>query len=154
MNRRTIEMRYRGVSKTKDEHIIRPGSLTIVRGHQGSGKSTWAFQESARTGAIVIEGDDWRHPNGGLYLWSSDDDCYVVLWAALEARRWLRQGRDVIVVDVFEKAMVVRQIEAIAGNAARVVRMDGNYQNHHGVSEAEIRSIKDIFEPVLGEEII
>jgi len=128
--------------------------LTIVRGHPGSGKTTWARAEAARTGARQIEADDWRYPGSGRYLWSAETDRLAHDWTALEALRWLRQDVPVIVANTFTKRADVERLEAICGKARRIVRLKGRFPNSHGVPEKFVLQCIEGYEPIEGEVVV
>lgn len=128
------------------------GHLTIVRGHPGSGKTTWARAEAIRTNARHVEADQWRQPEGGVYLWSEETNRYAHNWAALEALRWLRQGVPVIVTATFTTHAEIHRLESLCGKAQRIVRMTAHYTNIHKVPAEWVKRCIDNYEPLPGEE--
>lgn len=76
-------------------------TLTITMGLPASGKSTWARQEAARTGAVLVSRDDLRamlHPGEwphGDLMWEAW--CTVAHHGAIKAL--LRDGANVIAHD-------------------------------------------------------
>lgn len=134
------------------------GKLFIVRGHPGSGKTTFAIKLARRLKKInetrVVESDQFCQPPGCPYIYRRADNKYSHQWCRLEALRQLRQGRNVVVSNTFVTCESIDDLIEICGNPVRVYRMTENYASIHGVPVEKIQEMKDNMEPYPGEVIV
>ena len=145
-----------------DEEIVyptTPGKLIMVRGHAGSGKSTYAqtlmlhlTDMSDRLNVAVVEADQWRQPQKHMpYLYDPNTDKYAHAWTAMESLRWLQQGWTVIVANTFVKREYIDVLAKVTGWPDMIIHCDWDYMNTHGVPPEVVQRMKDDYEPIEGE---
>jgi predicted kinase len=89
--------------------------MTLTRGLPGSGKTTWAFKEAAKTGAVLFSRDDFRAMLFGKYVLDADGETAVTIaqHGAIEAA--LKFGtKDVIVHDTNLNVRSVKELMKLA----------------------------------------
>lgn len=73
--------------------------LVIIRGLPGGGKSTLA-KLFEREGYVHIENDQFR-ARTGEYVYDPEEAQAIKAWCHAEVKKYLRQGRDVVVSNTF-----------------------------------------------------
>lgn len=129
-----------------------PGRLTLIRGHQGSGKTTQAQQ-------LVAAQPGLRHLESDQFLGRADNYAYDPVRHAA-ARQWclsatahaLACGHDVVVATTFTTHAELAPYLALPSAGVRVIEMFLDYPNLHGVPDEIVQAKKAQFEPYPGAE--
>lgn len=124
--------------------------LVLVRGHSGSGKSTFAAS-FVPFGYKHFENDSFFVGADGVYKFDfafhqeAKDACVK------KAVQALLDGESVVVSNTFTKISEMDSLVAFAqetGVAIRVFEMENDFANTHGVPDAVIADKKASFEPL------
>lgn len=124
--------------------------LVLVRGHSGSGKSTFA-SSFVPFGYKHFENDSFFVDEDGVYKFAfafhqvAKDECVK------KAVQALLDGESVVVSNTFTKIIEMDSLVAFAkelGIDIRVFEMENDYENTHNVPEAVIVEKKAAFEPI------
>lgn len=119
--------------------------ITVLRGHPGSGKSTFAKILSNKRGGTLILEEDSFHCSLGRYhfdIGSTEKANEVLIQTAA---LWAKSGCDVIVVSTFRTVDDILHLRYIAKNLRccfQVIRMTGNFKNVHDVSRKMVNRYK------------
>jgi predicted kinase len=124
--------------------------LVLVRGHSGSGKSTFAAS-FVPFGYKHFENDSFFVGEDGVYTFDfafhqvAKDECVK------KAVQALLDGESVVVSNTFTKVVEMDSLVSFAqelGIAIRVFEMENNFENTHNVPEAVILEKKAAFESI------
>ena len=125
--------------------------LILVRGIPGSGKSTFAKKNFPDL--PVIEADDYFYTDGEYKFNPSEikkahEDCKY------RTEQELKKGNSVVVANSFTQLWEMDAYLDLAykyDTELHVYRLEGNFQNIHGVPEEAVKRMKDRFEDYPGE---
>lgn len=126
--------------------------LRIIRGLQGSGKSTFA----KTFGCLHIENDMFRMKNGE-YLFDDRSSRSVKHQCFRFVEEALKVGIDVCVSNVFVRSVDVQAYVDLGkryGADVEVYKIVGCHKNTHGVPEGIVNGMKKRWEDYRGEKII
>ena len=125
--------------------------LTIVRGHQGSGKTTYAE-------ALVAQEPDLLHLENDHFL--VGEDGYAFDWTRYAAAKAkcleatttaINNGQRVVVASTFTThAEMAPYLELVPASSVRIVEMFLDFPNTHGVPDDVVQAKKAAFEPYPG----
>ena len=134
--------------------------LILIRGIPGSGKTTYA-EELFNKGELFCwtETDDyWMRPDGH-YDWNSKRIKHAHAWCLQETREWME--RDPLwnhgVANTFTQLWEMKKYIELAeelGYDIEVHRLNGGYENTHGVPDDHVQKMADRFEDYEGELLI
>jgi len=136
---------------------MRRGKLYIVRGIPGSGKTTYAKELCSKgEKKILVEGDMYRQPDDTCtYLYHESNYYDVKYWVCLEAKRWLQQGRDVVLTGTFIHQEIIDDWCCIIDqDPHQIIRCTGDYGSVHKVSGEHMDKYREKMKPIAGEKII
>ena len=120
--------------------------LFIVRGHPGSGKSTYAKHILAqRPGAVHIEKDSFFVDAKGVYRADPAKRTEAEAWCLESVRKSLKSGRDTVVSNTFTARADMVPYMGL-GCRVQVVEMAMDLPDTHQVPAAEIAAKKAAFE--------
>jgi predicted kinase len=132
--------------------------LIVVRGHPGSGKTTFAQAlQAERPGMRHLENDQWFTDTNGHYQYDFARHQEVKQACLEAAEQALVRGEAVVVSNTFTTLAEIEPFLAVAkalGRTAHVVEMYGDFPNAHGVPASVVEAKKATFEPFLGAEKI
>jgi len=126
--------------------------IILVRGVPGSGKST--FAKNMFPDLKVVEADDYFYDANGVYTFNpkeiknAHEDCLM------RAEEELKKGNSVVVANTFTQLW---EMDAYLNLAYRydaehvVYRLDGGFENVHGVPAEKVKQMKDRFQDYPGE---
>lgn len=129
--------------------------LTLVRGHPGSGKSTYArtLLEKAPEGTAHLENDQFFIGLDGVYAFDPSQHEAAKAWCLSATTRALHSGRSVIVSNTFTtRAELAPYLDL--GYPVKVVEMGLDFASEHNVPVAVIEAKKKQFEPHEGATVI
>ena len=124
--------------------------LVLVRGHSGSGKSTFAAS-FVPFGYKHFENDSFFVGEDGVYKFDfafhqvAKDECVK------KAVQALRDGESVVVSNTFTKVAEMDSLFSFAkelGIDIRIFEMENDFANTHNVPEAVVIEKKAAFEPI------
>lgn len=131
--------------------------LILVRGHPGSGKSTYAkamcyaFPDAAEVCA------DYFFELIGKYAFKPNLLKDAHEWCFRETFTLLNTNDNVFVHNTFTKLWEMQKYIDKAkefGVEVQIVKMNGDFQNVHGVPEKKVQQMKDNYEPHPDETIV
>ena len=129
-------------------------TLTIVRGHPGAGKST--FAKHAFPSALLLENDMFLMENGG-YKWSPERVKAAVSLCMKMAKMALENGSDVVIANTFTKLRYIEAYSKLAsevGASFKVYRCNDSFKNVHNVPDNIVQNFKDSMEDFPGEVLV
>jgi len=117
--------------------------LILIRGVSGSGKTTMAKRDFP----------DHEHFEADMFFEKDGKYCYDRKYIK-EAHKWcndktdeaLKQGKNVVVSNTFIRAWEMNPYFNM-GASIKVIEATGNYDNIHGIAKADIKKMKERFEP-------
>lgn len=126
-------------------------NLTIVRGHQGSGKTTQALALQAKEPDLLhFENDHFLEGDEG-YVYSPERHARAKVQCLETVERMLDAGNRVVVASTFTTlAELQPYLDLVPGEPVRVFEMFGDFENTHGVPQEVIEAKKLAFEPYPG----
>ena len=128
-------------------------SLLLVRGHPGSGKSTFAQAHTAQTlNCVHVENDQFLTQDD-IYTFSLENHVKAKQKALDAATQALAEGKNVVVSNTFTTLAEMAPYLALTDNVA-VVEMFHDFPNVHAVPEAVVAAKKAAFEPFEGAQQI
>jgi predicted kinase len=125
-------------------------TLFIVRGHPGSGKSTYARHLIEQNpGAIHIENDTFFTDANGKYAFEIEKHEEAKQWCLDQVRESLEKGRNTVVSNTFT---ILKELQPYLdlGYRTQVVEMELNYTDTHQVPKDVIEAKKQAFESFEG----
>lgn len=130
-------------------------TILIVRGHSGSGKSTYAKGEAEKNRGVHVENDQSMYCNG-VYEWSKPNLTKAIKECISAAERAMKEGNFVAVSNVFGDNKSIRGFVELAKKykyTVKVVRMSNWFDNTHNVPLAQVikQFIKVRSNPIPGE---
>ena len=129
-------------------------TLFIVRGHPGSGKSTYARHlMETHPGAAHIENDEFFTDAAGRYAFDITRHEEAKTWCLDQTREALSKGRDTVVSNTFTTLKELQPYLDL-GYRTQVVEMELNYTDTHQVPKDVIEAKKQAFERYEGAERI
>jgi len=120
-----------------------PGSLVLIRGLPGSGKSTMARHRYP--GHILVEADQFFYGAQGAYRFDRNRLADAHAWCQDRVAALLADNRAVVVANTFTQQWEIQPYRAMAaryGAQVTVIVATGNYPNIHGVSAATIERMR------------
>lgn len=127
-----------------------PGRLTLVRGHQGSGKTTHAKSlVCQRPGLRHFEQDQFLERDG-TYAYDPVRHAAAKQWCLKAAALALSNGHDVVVSNTFTTLAELEPYLALEKSGLEVVEMFHEFENTHGVPQEVVEAKKAQFEPFDG----
>jgi len=134
--------------------------LILVRGVPGSGKSTlaldmWSGDRSAGVSATVLEADMWMTDRNGRYQFDGTrlKECHQMCQQTVNLH--MMQGTErIYVANTFVKkweADVYLALAKVWGYDVKVIRLEGNFENVHGVPADKVAIMKANMEIYPGE---
>lgn len=120
--------------------------LILIRGISGSGKSTYAKKHK-----------DWIHLEADFYFTNEDGSYHFApldlpkahAWCQKKTAQHLAKGKSVCVANTFIQAWEIKPYLLIAKkhNAkVKIIEMQGNFNNIHGLTQEKIQKQKKQFE--------
>jgi len=133
------------------------GVLTLVRGLPGSGKTELGKRlvEASRSTVHVVhlESDQFMVDENGQYKFQPDKVKAVNVECVAQAEKWLRQGYDVVVTNVFAQYWEVKpyyDVAAELGIKTILITMQSQFHSEHRSSRTRHQMVEkwdDIFLP-------
>jgi ABC-type lipoprotein export system ATPase subunit len=134
--------------------------LIIIRGVPGSGKSTmalymWDGDRSAGMSAVVLEADMFMLNENGNYQFDGTrlKECHQKC-QQFTCMEMVRQTERIYVANTFVKKWEADAYYALAkvwGYTVRIYRLEGNFENTHGVPQDRVDIMRANMEPYEGE---
>lgn len=125
--------------------------LTIVRGHPGSGKTTYAeklVREQSNT--VHLENDQF-FTKDGVYTFDLSRHEEAKAWCLDAVTRALASGQDVVVSSTFTSLRdMAPYVDLVPRSQLHVVEMFLDFPNTHDVPPAVVEAKKKGFEPFPG----
>lgn len=123
--------------------------LTLVRGHQGSGKTTQAHRLQAQEPDLKhFENDQFLLKEDGSYDFSWERYARAKQQCLDAVGKALASGQRVVVASTFTTlAELEPYFNLVPGEHVRVFEMFGDFPNTHGVPQDVIDAKKAAFEP-------
>lgn len=134
------------------DNLLTGASLVLVRGAQGSGKSTFARWLAENRGYLLLEPDDFYHA-GPLYFWERSWQRIAHRWNRWRTAKALCAGQKVVVAETFYLRKHLFPYLAITPHY-EVFRMTGTFENVHGVPAPVVQDVRDQMEPLSGETVL
>ena len=137
------------------------GTLTLIRGLPGSGKSTYAKsilkkeRRSSITGMVHYEADMY-HTKNGIYNYQISRAGQAHEWCMNQTRKALENGKSVIVSNTFStygELVAYIVMAEMLGVKVKIIKCVGEFDSEHDVPEATIRRMADRWEDIDEEEI-
>lgn len=134
--------------------------LILVRGIPGSGKSTlaldmWSGDRSAGMSATVLEADMWMTDHNGRYKFDGNRLKYCHQMCQQTCCVHMMQGTNrIYVANTFVKKWEADLYYALAkvwGYDVKVYRLEGNFENVHGVPADRVNIMRANMETYEGE---
>lgn len=125
--------------------------LTIVRGHQGSGKTTYAVELASREPDLLhFENDHFLEGPEG-YSYSPERHSHAKAKCLETVEQMINAGNRVVVASTFTTLAEMKPyLDLVADGHTRVFEMFGDFPNTHGVPQEVIEAKKKAFEPYPG----
>ena len=123
-------------------------TLLILRGLPGSGKSTFAKELCAATGAVHAEADMYFE-KAGQYSFQPNQLHDAHRYCQLLCENAMKLGKDVIVSNTFTRRWEMEfyiRLAATYGYDVQIKTMTGNYKNIHSVPDSVIEKMRARFE--------
>ena len=115
--------------------------LTILRGLPGSGKTTLGEALCARTGAVLVEADQFFISPHGLYEFDRRRIRDAHAWCESRVRELLDKGRDVVVANTFSRLREMKPYLEM-GAPFLVVECKGRFESTHEVPASVIENMR------------
>jgi len=135
-----------------------PLFLTLIRGHQGSGKSTQAQAiAQADAGIVHIENDQFFTDENGVYAFDFSRHAEVKELCLRKTQAALDEGLSVVVSNTFTKLEeLFPYIAAAAEHGAQihVIEMEHDFPSVHGIPPEVIEQRKRDFQPWVGHKTV
>lgn len=150
---------------TTDELLERMTSgIVFIRGAQGSGKSTWAWNRYQQIKAtrqqvdvFLLDPDD-GHFVDGVYQWSRENHLPNLDRFGQRAHDLATNGALVLFPEVLATAVELRRVSSIYDGPEAYpylfIRCTGEYDNLHGVPAEVVQEVRDSIVPVEGEVFV
>lgn len=128
---------------------IRDYKMVLIRGPQGSGKST--FAKTVFPDHALLEDDDY-FMIGANYSFDHSALTDARKWCQWRAFKAYDKGIPVVVANTFARIWEMEPYLSIASRSDMlVVRMNTQFQNIHSVPEHVVQAIRDRMEDFAGE---
>lgn len=131
---------------------IQGADLILVRGAQGSGKSTFARYLVEQHDYLLLEPDDFYHA-GPLYFWEKQWLKIAHQWNRWRTERALSAGRKVVVAETFYERRHLWPYLAMTPHY-QVFRMSGEFENVHGVDPQTVAHVRSAMAPINSEIVL
>lgn len=131
-------------------------TLILVRGIQGSGKSTFA-EKIKNLGFSHHENDKFFTDEKGVYVFDISKHQIAKEETLNMVLRDLKEGKSVVVANTFNNLKELNQYKDLAeemGINVKIVKMNLNFKSIHSVPEEIIEKAKSTYEPHEKEKII
>ncbi|MBF2099433.1 MAG: ATP-binding protein [Gloeomargaritaceae cyanobacterium C42_A2020_066] len=122
--------------------------LVLIRGLPGSGKSTLAC---AMAGYVWYEADHYFLDEMGVYTYKPDLIRDAHLWCQQRVWHALLQGKSVVVSNTFVQRWEIEpylEMGQKLGIPVRLVHATGSWPSTHGVPDAVIQRMRDLWEDI------
>lgn len=135
-------------------------TLVLIRGHPGSGKTTYARKINNLFKYTSVEVcADYYFEQGGEYKFDASKLPKAHEWCRQKTREYLQNNmyEIVIVHNTFTKLWEMEkylQMASDLGVSVEVVKMSGDFENVHGVPDEKVQQMKDRYEPYSNERVI
>lgn|GEM_PF-6658461 len=126
--------------------------LVLVRGAQGSGKSTFARHLVDTHGFLLLEPDEFYHA-GPHYFWDRAWLAIAHQWNRWRTLKALEAGLKVVVAETFYEARFLHPYVAMTPHHA-VYQMTGRFENVHNVPAETVERVRASMEAYPGEIIL
>jgi adenylate kinase family enzyme len=129
-------------------------TLTVIRGHVGSGKSTIAKKMASEQDLAHYETDMFFTTSDGEYKFDFAKLGDAIKWSETMTESALKYGKSVVVTGVFSRLFHMNNMKKIAastGATFHVIEATGDYGSIHGVPEDAIAGMKARWEPLTDE---
>ena len=127
--------------------MARQPTLFIVRGHPGSGKTTYGKHILAQQpGTKHIEEDDFFTDAKGNYTFDKSRLKEAQEWCLTAVKKALTAGNNALISQDFTTRQEMAPFIAL-GYRTQIVEMGMDFPNTHGVSKKVVEAKKEAFEP-------
>lgn len=136
--------------KTKEKKMVKKGHLIIIRGPQGSGKTTAAERLSKKFQIPHFEADQYFFLTEGKYNWTPEKSGKAHKWCLESVSEALSRGETVIVANTFlgEESLIPY---FKLGHDVDILDMHGKYQNVHNVPKEAVEAAWKKYQPLSQE---
>lgn len=131
-------------------------TLILVRGIQGSGKSTFA-EKFKKLGFLHHENDKFFTDEKGVYTFDISKHQIAKEETLNMVLKDLKAGKNVVVSNTFNSLKELNQYKELAeemGINVKIVKMNLNFKSVHSVPEEIVERAKVTYEPHQKEKII
>ncbi|WP_067522767.1 AAA family ATPase [Endozoicomonas ascidiicola] len=129
-------------------------TLWIIRGHSGSGKSTYARSLGLE---FHFEADQYFMDDKGTYNYNVEEINEAHQWCFNNVEAAMKTQQDVVVCNTFIQKRHIRRYFDLAldhGYKVNIRRCIGDFPNVHGVPEEKVKHQKKIYQPLSSEKTV